>query len=102
MCFRVNREILTYRIQYRSGKSNLNIDYNFTMEQDGEGVTFKFDSDYNKVSTNTREIVESVQSMIDLLQQRWLVDKSKTYFNLSEVRLVLASNPDIWFTLRLV
>jgi hypothetical protein len=102
MCFRVNREILTYRIQYRSGRSNANVDYNFVMEHDAEGITFKFDSDYNNVSTNTRTKVASVQNMIDLLQQRWLVDRSKSYFNLGEVRLVLASNPDIWFTLKLI
>ena len=102
MCFRVNRDILTYRIQYRSGRSNANVDYNFVMEHDAEGITFKFDSDYNNVSTNTRTKVASVQNMIDLLQQRWLVDRSKSYFNLGEVRLVLASNPDIWFTLKLI
>jgi hypothetical protein len=102
MCFRVNREILTYRIQYKSGKSTMNIDYNFSMERDGESVTFTFDSDFNKVSTNTRELVPSVQAMIDLLQQRWIVDKSETSFDLSRVRLVLASDPNVWFTLSLV
>jgi hypothetical protein len=80
----------------------MNIDYNFSMERDGESVTFTFDSDFNKVSTNTRELVPSVQAMIDLLQQRWIVDKSETSFDLSRVRLVLASDPNVWFTMSLV
>lgn len=102
MCFRINRDVLTFRIQYMSGKSRQNIDYNFEMDKDSEGVTFKFSDDYNKVSTNTRERVATVQTMIDLLQQRWLVDKSETSFNLGRVRLVSAANPSIWFTVSLI
>jgi hypothetical protein len=101
MYLRVNNDVLTFRVQYRSGKNNQSIDYNFSSSRIDDKVTLTFDSDNSKVATNAREKTPSLQSMIDLLQQEWTLKGGETQFNLNTLRLVSSTHSDVWFTINL-
>lgn len=102
ICLRVNSDVLTFRFSYSTGKQTVYIDYNFEMERDGNTVSFKFVGDVSKVSTNARSLIPEVQNMIDLMQQNWTVTKYETNFDLSKIKLVSASDPDMWFVVSII
>ncbi|MBR1485351.1 MAG: DUF4302 domain-containing protein [Prevotella sp.] len=101
MYLRVNNDVLTFRLQYRSGKNTQNVDYNFTSSVDNDKLTLTFVDDYSKVSTNAREKVASLQRLIDLLSGEWTLKGGETQFNLNTLKLVQQNDADMWFTINL-
>ena len=104
MCFRVNNNVLTFRIQYSLNNKIVSMDFNFDKDYTPENqcVTFKFVSDFNNASANGRELLPSIQKMVDTLQQQWYVEKDETLFDLSRVKLVSSTDPDMWFVVSLI
>lgn len=99
--FRVNGKTLIVRFLYKKGRNNNNIDYVFEMIKKEGKIEFKFVKDNNTAAQNARERMPQVQEQINLLQQEWNTQESGSLFNLSQIKLVSASNPDIWFALTL-
>ncbi len=101
MSFRVNNGVLTLRIQYRSGRNTLNVEYDFDMVRDADDVTFTYLADRTTPATNTRNKVAAVQQFIDLLQSKWQLKGGQTQFDLNTLRLVKGDDPDMWVTMSL-
>lgn len=102
LCLRVNSDVLTFRFRYLVNKKSIDIDYNLEMERDGNSVSFKFVGDFNDASTKARKMIPEIQQMIDLMQQSWTVTKHETNFDLSKVKLVSVSDPNMWFVVSII
>jgi hypothetical protein len=47
-------------------------------------------------------MIPEIQQMIDLMQQSWTVTKHETNFDLSKVKLVSVSDPNMWFVVSII
>lgn len=97
MCFRVNSDVFTFRMQYKNGRNTQNVDFDFAMERKADRVTLHFLADHATSATNARNKVEAVQTLVDLMQTDWDVFGGQTQFDLRLLRFVKADDPNMWF-----
>ena len=104
--WRVNGEDLLFRIEYtyqqKTGKKTATADYIFTMQKEDNSVVFKFKEDANQISTNLKGNIPSIQSMINLLEGKWMLNGGETNFDLRTIKLKSESNPNIWYNVSLI
>lgn len=91
---------LIWRIAYNKKKSTkMNyIDFVFTKVQSGDEVTFTYNQPYDSAAEASLERVDGLQDMVNLLAQKFIINKNETDFNLRTMKLVSATDPNTWFT----
>ena len=97
--FRVNNGVMTLRFQYRNGRNTQSVEYEFDIVRDVDDITLTFLADRTTPATNTRNKVEPLQRLLDLLQSRWQLKGGDTQFDLNKLRLIKADDPDMWVTM---
>jgi hypothetical protein len=101
MDLRVNGSTLFFCLQYKDGKNTMLVNFVCELEEKDNHVSIKYVKDDTVYDGNARQLMPSIQTMIDLLQTSWKVSETTTRFNLSTMKLTQTDNSNMWFVVNL-
>lgn len=101
MDLRVNGSTLFFCLQYKDGKNTMLVNFVCELEEKDNHVSIKYVKDDTVYDGNARQLMPSIQTMIDLLQTSWKVSETTTRFNLSTLKLTQTDNSNMWFVVNL-
>lgn len=83
---------ITYKI-----KNDTNLDYKFTLAQDGETVKLTFVEPASTSAANLYNNYEGVKVFVDAMSKSYNVEGGTTNFDLHQMKLIAADDADFWF-----
>lgn len=70
--------------------------YNYTMQRDGNNISFAFAAPVDESATNIQNTLPSVKNVTGVFSRKFIVTAAQTCFNLRQIRLTAADDPDLW------
>ena len=70
--------------------------YNYSMQRDGDNMTFTYVAPVDESATNIQNTLPSVKNVTNLFGRKFVVSAAQTRFNLRQIRLTAADDADLW------
>ena len=93
--FMVRDSVINLRMQYRSGRTTSYVYYAYSISSEGDNITLKYDGPIGNGET-VLNAIPAAREFLEFLSHTFVVS-ADTRFNLNQVRLTSATEPDKWF-----
>ena len=70
--------------------------YNYTMQRDGNNISFAYVAPVDESATNIQNTLPSVKNVTGVFNRKFIVTAAQTCFNLRQIRLTAADDPNLW------
>lgn len=87
---------ITLRITYKT-KNDTNLDYKFTLSQEGETVKLTYVEPASNSATNLYNNYAEIKALVDGMSRTYNVEGGTTNFDLHQIKLIGADDANFWF-----
>ena len=87
---------ITLRITYKT-KNDTNLDYKFTLSQEGETVKLTYVEPASNSATNLYNNYAEIKALVDGMSRTYNVEGGTTNFDLHQIKLIGADDATFWF-----